>query len=106
MLCSELERAQHTARLVLQGRELPLQVKPELNEMFLVTGRCVITGIWPAKMPKTTRLWCNDWQNAVPTNGEGFQAFAQRVEQAISILADYQHHDHVLIVSHQVFSAC
>lgn len=34
VLCSELERAQHTARLVLQGRELPLQVKPELNEMF------------------------------------------------------------------------
>lgn len=40
VLCSELERAQHTARLVLSDRQLSLHTVPELNEMFLVTGRC------------------------------------------------------------------
>ena len=34
VLCSELERAQHTARRVLSDRQLPVQIIPELNEMF------------------------------------------------------------------------
>ena len=33
VLCSELERAQHTARLVLDARQLPVRIIPELNEM-------------------------------------------------------------------------
>lgn len=38
VLCSELERAQHTARLVLSDRQLPVQIIPELNEMFWRLG--------------------------------------------------------------------
>lgn len=34
VLCSELERAQHTTRLVLSDRQLPVHIIPELNEMF------------------------------------------------------------------------
>ncbi|QMI04505.1 adenosylcobalamin/alpha-ribazole phosphatase [Citrobacter sp. RHB25-C09] len=101
VLCSELERAQRTAQLVLAGRDLPLQVKPELNEMFF--------GDWEMRHHRDLVIedaenyaaWCNDWQNGVPTNGEGFSAFAQRIEQVIQQLADYQHIPHVLMVSHQ-----
>lgn len=101
VLCSELERAQHTARLVLEGRDLPLLVKPELNEMFF--------GDWEMRHHRDLAVedaenyaaWCSDWQNAVPTNGEGFAAFAQRVEQFTRILSDFTHLPHVLIVSHQ-----
>ncbi len=101
VLCSELERAQHTARLVLQGRELPLQVKPELNEMFFGDWEMRHHQDLAREDAENYAAWCNDWQNAVPTNGEGFQTFARRVEQVMSLLADYRHHDHVLIVSHQ-----
>ncbi|XPE68417.1 histidine phosphatase family protein [Shigella boydii] len=52
-LRSELERAQHTARLVLSDRQLPVHIIPELNEMFLVTGRCDIIATSCKKMPKT-----------------------------------------------------
>lgn len=101
VLCSELERAQHTARLVLEDRDIPLLAKPELNEMFF--------GDWEMRHHRDLTLedaenyaaWCNDWQNATPTNGEGFQAFAQRVEQVVELLADYKHLSHVLMVSHQ-----
>lgn len=101
VLCSELERARHTARLVLADRDLPLQIKPELNEMFF--------GDWEMRHHRDLTLedadnyaaWCNDWQNAAPTNGEGFQTFARRVERLIDQLADYQRSPHVLIVSHQ-----
>lgn len=45
--------------------------------------------------------WCNDWQQAIPTNGEGFQAFSQRVERFIARLSEYQHYQNILVVSHQ-----
>ncbi|WP_348265523.1 histidine phosphatase family protein, partial [Salmonella enterica] len=34
VLCSELERAPHTARLVLEGRATPLHILPVLNELY------------------------------------------------------------------------
>ena len=44
VLCSELERAQHTARLVLSDRQLPVQIIPELNDIIATSCK---------KMPKT-----------------------------------------------------
>lgn len=101
VLFSALERAQHTAQLVLASREVPLHTLPLLNEMFF--------GDWEMRHHRDlTRedaanyaAWCADWQNAIPTNGEGFQAFSQRVQQFITELTAWQHHSNVLIVSHQ-----
>ncbi|EEZ4381927.1 MULTISPECIES: adenosylcobalamin/alpha-ribazole phosphatase [Escherichia] len=101
VLCSELERAQHTARLVLDARQLPVRIIPELNEMFF--------GDWEMRHHRELMqedaenysAWCNDWQHAVPTGGEGFQAFSQRIERFIAGLGEYQQHKNVLIVSHQ-----
>ncbi|TGC28935.1 adenosylcobalamin/alpha-ribazole phosphatase [Escherichia sp. E1130] len=101
VLCSELERAQHTARLVLDARQLPMQIIPELNEMFF--------GDWEMRHHRELMqedaenysAWCNDWQHTVPTRGEGFQAFSQRIERFIAGLSEYQQHKNILIVSHQ-----
>ncbi|VUC88363.1 alpha-ribazole-5'-phosphate phosphatase [Salmonella sp. NCTC 11881] len=75
VLCSELERARHTARLVLEGRDVPQHILPELNEMYF--------GDWEMRHHRdlthedaeSYAAWCTDWQNAVPTNGEGFSGF-------------------------------
>lgn len=101
VLCSELERACHTTQLILGDREVPVRNMPELNEMFF--------GDWEMRHHRDlTRedaenyaVWCNDWQNATPTNGEGFQAFSQRVERFITQLADYKTCQNLLVVSHQ-----
>ncbi|WP_370613862.1 adenosylcobalamin/alpha-ribazole phosphatase [Citrobacter portucalensis] len=101
VLCSELERACHTTQLILGDREVPVRNMPELNEMFF--------GDWEMRHHRDlTRedaenyaVWCNDWQNATPTNGEGFQAFSQRVERFIAQLADYKTCQNLLVVSHQ-----
>lgn len=45
--------------------------------------------------------WCDDWQHTIPTNGEGFQAFSQRVERFIAGLKEYQQYKNILVVSHQ-----
>lgn len=101
VLCSELERARHTTQLILGDREVPVRNMPELNEMFF--------GDWEMRHHRDLAredaenyvVWCNDWQNATPTNGEGFQAFSQRVERFIAQLADYKTCQNLLVVSHQ-----
>ena len=65
VLCSELERAQHTARLVLSDRQHPVHIIPELNEMFF--------GDWEMRHHRDLMqedaenysAWCNDWQHAI-----------------------------------------
>ncbi|MGK9172259.1 adenosylcobalamin/alpha-ribazole phosphatase [Yokenella regensburgei] len=101
IICSELERAQHTARLVLHERTIPTHTTPLLNEMFF--------GDWEMRHhrdlthedPESYAAWCTDWQNAVPTNGEGFQAFSARVQHFIAQLPTWAESQNVLIVSHQ-----
>lgn len=101
VLCSELERARHTARLVLAERDLAVHIMPELNEMFFGDWEMRHHRDLAREDAENYALWCNDWQNATPTNGEGFQAFSQRVERFIAQLADYKACQNLLVVSHQ-----
>ena len=77
--CSELERTQRTASLLLGDRDVPRQSFAALNEMFF--------GDWEMRHHRDLQqedaenyaAWCADWQHAAPTNGESFQNFARRV---------------------------
>ena len=101
VLCSELERARHTTQLILAEREVPVRVMPELNEMFFGDWEMRHHRDLAREDAENYAVWCNDWQNATPTNGEGFQAFSQRVERFIARLADYKDSQNLLVVSHQ-----
>lgn len=101
VLCSELERARHTTQLILGDRDIPQRIMPELNEMFFGDWEMRHHRDLAREDAENYALWCNDWQNATPTNGEGFQAFSQRVERFITQLADDTESQNLLIVSHQ-----
>ncbi|MDN4367713.1 adenosylcobalamin/alpha-ribazole phosphatase [Citrobacter portucalensis] len=101
VLCSELERARHTTQLILGDREVPVRNMPELNEMFFGDWEMRHHRDLAREDAKNYAVWCNDWQNATPTNGEGFQAFSLRVERFIAQLADYKTCQNLLVVSHQ-----
>ncbi|MBJ3591516.1 adenosylcobalamin/alpha-ribazole phosphatase [Salmonella enterica subsp. enterica serovar Saintpaul] len=101
VLCSELERARHTTQLILGDRDIPQRIMPELNEMFFGDWEMRHHRDLAREDAENYALWCNDWQNATPTNGEGFQAFSQRVERFIAQLADDTESQNLLIVSHQ-----
>ncbi|MEG3587631.1 adenosylcobalamin/alpha-ribazole phosphatase [Citrobacter youngae] len=101
VLCSELERAHHTTQLILGDREIPVRIMPELNEMFFGDWEMRHHRDLAREDAENYAIWCNDWQNATPTNGEGFQAFSQRVERFIAQLADYKDSQNLLVVSHQ-----
>ena len=101
VLCSELERACHTTQLILGDREVPVRNMPELNEMFFGDWEMRHHRDLAREDAENYTVWCNDWQNATPTNGEGFHAFSQRVERFIAQLADYKTSQNLLVVSHQ-----
>ena len=101
VLCSELERARHTTQLILGDRKVPVRNMPELNEMFFGDWEMRHHRDLAREDAENYAVWCNDWQNATPTNGEGFQAFSQRVERFIAQLADYKTCQNLLVVSHQ-----
>ena len=96
VLCSELERARHTTQLILAEREVPVRNMPELNEMFFGDWEMRHHRDLAREDAENYAVWCNDWQNATPTNGEGF-----RVERFIAQLADYKACQNLLVVSHQ-----
>ncbi len=102
VFCSELGRARHTARLILQRRDLAVISEPRLNEMNF--------GDWEMRHHRDLQredaenyaAWCSDWQNVIPNNGEGFQRFAQRVNDFSDALKALQHNGgNILLVSHQ-----
>lgn len=101
VLCSELERARHTTQLILAEREVPVRNMPELNEMFFGDWEMRHHRDLAREDAENYAVWCNDWQNATPTNGEGFQAFSRRVERFIAQLAEYKACQNLLVVSHQ-----
>lgn len=101
VLCSELGRAQHTTQLILQQRQIPVVTEPRLNEMNF--------GDWEMRHHRDLQrldaenyaAWCNDWQNVIPKNGEGFQIFSQRVSEFARALSSQTEAENILIVSHQ-----
>lgn len=101
VLCSELERTHITADLLLGTRHIPRQIVPELNEMFFGDWEMRHHRDLAREDAENYAVWCNDWQNATPTNGEGFQAFSMRVERFIAQLDDYKMCQNLLVVSHQ-----
>ncbi len=100
-LCSELERAQHTARRVLSDRQLPCKSSLNSTKCFWRLGDDDHHRDLMQEDAENYSAWCNDWQHAIPTNGEGFQAFSQRVERFIARLSEFQHYQNILVVSHQ-----
>ncbi|MGN2427130.1 adenosylcobalamin/alpha-ribazole phosphatase [Raoultella sp. Lac2] len=101
VLCSELERTQLTADLLLGARNIPRQIVPELNEMFF--------GDWEMRHHRDLQredaenyaAWCADWQHAAPTNGESFPHFAHRIRTFAGKLTQHSQPDHLLIVGHK-----
>ncbi|MEW7314062.1 adenosylcobalamin/alpha-ribazole phosphatase [Buttiauxella gaviniae] len=101
VLCSGLGRAQHTTELILQQRKIPVITEQLLNEMNF--------GDWEMRHHRDLQrldsanyaAWCNDWQNVVPNNGEGFQLFSRRISTFAKSLSSMQGSENILIVSHQ-----
>jgi alpha-ribazole phosphatase len=100
VMCSELERTQHTASLLLGTRPQKPEISPLINEMFFGDWEMRHHRDLVTEDKENYAAWCADWQNAIPTNGEGFQSFSQRISEFVSGLYA-MNHQNLLLVSHQ-----
>ncbi|WBM69606.1 adenosylcobalamin/alpha-ribazole phosphatase [Buttiauxella sp. WJP83] len=101
VLCSELGRAQHTMQLILQQRRIPVITEPRLNEMNFGDWEMCHHRDLQRVDAKNYAAWCEDWQNVVPNNGEGFQRFSERVREFAASISSLHQEENLLIVSHQ-----
>ncbi|MCU6669553.1 alpha-ribazole phosphatase [Enterobacteriaceae bacterium H4N4] len=96
-LTSQLQRAQHTAQLIVPLAERD----PRLNEMDFGRWEMRHFSSIAAEEPDAWQLWVDDWQNATPGDGEAFPRFAERVRAVADELSLRQEPGDMLIVAHQ-----
>lgn len=99
-VCSGLPRTHETARIVLDSRDLPLEVVPELEEVRLAgastagprgpdIARELAYALWSAKDPEGAFL-----------GGERFSELWRRVTKAVEALLAQPHWTRMLLVGH------
>lgn len=96
-LCSQLQRAQQTAQLIIAASE----TDPRLNEMHFGRWEMRHFSSIAEEEPDAWQCWLDDWQNATPGGGEPFPQFAARVKAVADELTLRQEPGDMLIVAHQ-----
>ncbi|MGJ0637932.1 adenosylcobalamin/alpha-ribazole phosphatase [Xenorhabdus bovienii] len=96
--CSEMQRAQHTARIIF-----PFAIEPEhrLNELNFGAWELCHHEMIARDDPQAWARWLSDWQNACPTGGEAFRDFAARVGSYADEVRSATAEGNQLIVAHQ-----
>ncbi|KER02448.1 adenosylcobalamin/alpha-ribazole phosphatase [Photorhabdus temperata] len=100
-ISSMLQRARHTAEIILADRRLSAGINAQLNEMHF--------GAWEMRHhhdlqyedAEAWAAWLAYWQQASPTGGETFPAFAARIENVAQQLLKQENQDNLLLVAHQ-----
>ncbi|MFC6670517.1 histidine phosphatase family protein [Marinobacterium aestuariivivens] len=103
-LCSSSGRTQQTAKMILEGRVIPLQTRDELREIGL--------GAWEGQAKQDIKrrdpenywhFWHRPDLYRRTEGGESFSEFMSRVSQAFNnIVRQYQGQE-ILVVTHMVF---
>jgi len=99
ILTSRLRRSQETAQILRP--QATTETWPQLDEMDF--GQWELRHHRDLKHQDAERYaaWCTDWQYAMPPDGEGFQAFSQRVVAVTDRLRQLDGAGNTLLVAHQ-----
>lgn len=97
---SDLLRAKHTAEIIGEGREIPLETRESFREQFF--------GDWEDKESLLIRdsqkdafaYWLTHWDGDGIPGGEHFSEFYQRVSRGIDSLIQENKGREVLLVAH------
>lgn len=96
---SELKRTAQTANILLEGKRYNLIQDKRINETNF--------GVFEGKdydelkklYPEDWKLWCSDWKNFIPPQGESYVQFYNRVKSFMDDILKLEE-DNVLIVTH------
>ncbi|MCF6094923.1 histidine phosphatase family protein [Microaerobacter geothermalis] len=95
---SDLERALHTAQLVAEHKQLPVNLVPELRERFFGEWEGLTSQEIEVKYPG------HSWDSGTNTGGkfgiEKMESLIQRADQSLLTIAKRHKGQHILVVSH------
>ena len=97
---SDLERAQHTARLAGSLANWTLTLMPELRERDLGVLEGLTTDEMLVKQPAVYQSFLHDGPHYQPPGGESFTQFSKRCSAAIEHLASEHPKGKIAVVTH------
>lgn len=95
---SPLSRAHETAQLVIEGRDLVIELEERLKEQHMGDLEGVPFMDLMEKYPVEIKAMFDSWSNAEPPNGESFPQLKNRVRPALNEIVATG--EDVLIVAH------
>jgi broad specificity phosphatase PhoE len=99
--CSPMGRAQHTARIILEGTGLTACVEPAFIELSMGDFEGRYEADLAAEHGTAFEAWRDSQYIIAPPNGESIVGSAERVRPALEALAPQAIAGEVLIVAHQ-----
>ena len=97
---SDLKRAHHTASILAEAIELPLNIESGVRERHFGVLQGLIYGEMDQHAPTAAKVWRSRDPDAELPGGESLGVFHQRVVQAIDDIAAKHLGQRVLVVSH------
>lgn len=97
---SDLQRARQTAEILLDGRDLALNLRPSLRERFLGRWEGHLTSELATLDPEAWRVWLADARDTAPHGGETEDELECRALAAVEKIATAHPTAPVLVVSH------
>lgn len=100
IITSPLKRAYDTARIIGEGRKIPIE-KEELlceQDFGIFEGKTYIQ--LQKEYPIELKAWNKDFSNTAPTGGESFRQVRERIDRFVEKLK-VQEEERILLVAHK-----
>jgi alpha-ribazole phosphatase/probable phosphoglycerate mutase len=97
---SDLQRAIETAESIAAVRHLPIQLRPDLRELAFGQWEGLAWEQIMARDPVVAQRWMDEYPAIAAPEGEEFDYFLTRIQQAMSAIADQARGQCAAIVTH------
>jgi alpha-ribazole phosphatase len=96
---SEMKRTEQTAKAILDNRKCSMTKDSRINERNFGVFEGKSYDEIKKKFPEKWELWCEDWKNTVPQEGESYIQFYSKVKDFMDDILKLKD-DNILIVTH------
>lgn len=96
---SEMKRARQTAEIILDKKECSIIEDSRINERNFGAFEGKSYNEIKETYPKEWKVWCEDWKNTVPPNGESYIQFYGKIKDFMDSVLQLKD-DNILIVTH------
>lgn len=96
---SEMKRTEQTAKIILDNKKCTMIKDSRINERNFGEFEGKSYDKIKDRFPEKWKLWCEDWKNTVPPEGESYIQFYSKVKDFMDNILKLKD-DNILIVTH------